>query len=149
MDSVSVREYFTDAIRFWEPRRVIYNAVLAVIVIAYFVAGYPASKAATSIDFALALFILAVVANVAYCAAYLADVFVQASGFRQVWQRSRWILFALGTTFAAVIVCGHGDVQSRQSVAIPPAIDGTNSTSSPSLKAYLAPPRKRMSSSFT
>ena len=81
----------------------IYNAVLAVIVIAYFVAGYPASKAATSIDFALALFILAVVANVAYCAAYLADVFVQASGFRQVWQRSRWILFALGTTFAAVI----------------------------------------------
>jgi hypothetical protein len=103
MDSSSLREYFTDAIRFWEPRRVIYNLVLAAIVITYFGLGYPGSKSVISIDFALALFILAVVANVAYCAAYLADVFVQASGFRQVWQRSRWILFALGTTFAAVI----------------------------------------------
>jgi hypothetical protein len=103
MESSSLREYFTDAIRFWEPRRVIYNLVLAAIVITYFGLGYPGSKSVISIDFALALFILAVVANVAYCAAYLADVFVQASGFRQVWQRSRWILFALGTTFAAVI----------------------------------------------
>ena len=81
----------------------IYNLVLAAIVITYFGLGYPGSKSVISIDFALALFILAVVANVAYCAAYLADVFVQASGFRQVWQRSRWILFALGKTFAAVI----------------------------------------------
>ena len=34
MESVTVRDSFTDAIRFWEPRRVIYNLVLAVIVIA-------------------------------------------------------------------------------------------------------------------
>ena len=43
------------------------------------------------------------VANVAYCAAYLVDVFVQASEFPDTWQRSRWVLFAIGTTFAAVI----------------------------------------------
>lgn len=103
MDSVSVREYFTDAIRFWEPRRVIYNLVLAAIVITYFGLGYPGSKSVITLDFALGLFILAVVANVAYCAAYLVDVFVQASGFREMWQRVRWVLFALGTTFAAVI----------------------------------------------
>jgi len=103
MDSVSLREYFTDAIRFWEPRRVVYNLVLAAIVIAYFAIGYPGSKSVITLDFALGLFILAVIANIAYCAAYLADVFVQASGFRQIWQRSRWILFAVGTTFAAVI----------------------------------------------
>jgi hypothetical protein len=76
---------------------------LPVIVVAYFFAGYPASKAVLSIDFALGLFLLAVVANVAYCAAYLADVFVQASGFRDVWQRMRWVLFMIGTTFAAII----------------------------------------------
>ena len=103
MDGSAVREYFTDAIRFWEPRRAIYNLVLAVVVILYFVTGYPSSKSMLSVDFVLGLFLLAVAANVAYCAAYLVDVFVQASGFREVWQRSRWVLFVIGTTFAAII----------------------------------------------
>jgi hypothetical protein len=103
MNSSELREYFTDAIRFWEPRRLIYDLVLAGIVIAYFVAQYPASKSALSIDFTLGLFLLAVVANIAYCAAYLADIFVQASGFRDVWQRARWVLFGIGTGFAAII----------------------------------------------
>jgi len=103
MNSAELREYFTDAIRFWEPRRVIYNVVLAAIVMAYFAVGYPSSKTLLSIDFALGLFLLAVAANIAYCAAYLADVFVQASGFREVWLRSRWVLFAIGTAVAAII----------------------------------------------
>jgi hypothetical protein len=103
MEGSTLRDYFTDAIKFWEPRRVIYNLVLAAIVIMYFAAGYPSSKAVLSIDFLLGLFLLAVAANIAYCAAYLVDVFVQASGFREVWQSSRWVLFAIGTTFAAII----------------------------------------------
>lgn len=103
MNPGELRDYFTDAIRFWEPRRVLYNLVLAAIVITYFALGYPASKAVLNVDFTLGLFILAVIANVAYCAAYLADIFVQASGFREIWQRGRWVLFAIGTTFAAVI----------------------------------------------
>ena len=103
MNSAELREYFTDAIRFWEPRRVIYNVVLAAIVMAYFAVGYPSSKTLLSIDFAIGLFLLAVAANIAYCAAYLADVFVQASGFREVWLRSRWVLFAIGTAVAAII----------------------------------------------
>lgn len=103
MNSSEFRDYFTDAISFWEPRRVVYNVVLAAIVIAYFVAGYPASKSILSIDFALGLFLLAVGANIAYCAAYLADVFVQASGFREVWRRMRWVLFVIGTLVAAII----------------------------------------------
>ncbi len=85
MDGLTLRDYFTDAIKFWEPRRVIYNLALALIVIIYFAVGYPSSKAVLSIDFLLGLFLLAVVANVAYCAAYLVDVFVQASGFRDTW----------------------------------------------------------------
>jgi hypothetical protein len=51
----------SDAIRYWEPRRIV------------------------------------------YCGAYLGDVFVQISGLRVVWQRWRWVLFVIGTTFAAVI----------------------------------------------
>ena len=103
MDGSELRDYLTDAIRFWEPRRVLYNLSLAAIVVAYFVVGYPKSKAVLSIDFALGLFLLAVAANVAYCAAYLADIFVQASGFRDIWKRARWVLFGIGTLFAAII----------------------------------------------
>jgi hypothetical protein len=103
MDGTLVHESLTDAIRFWEPRRLIYNAVLALVVVTYFFVGYPVSKTLVSVDLALGIFILAVVANVAYCAAYLADIFVQISGFREVWQRFRWVLFVIGTAFAAVI----------------------------------------------
>jgi hypothetical protein len=103
MEPVTIRDSFTNAIRFWEPRRVIYNLALTVVVGAYFAAAYPASKAVLSVDFALGVFLLAVVANIAYCAAYLVDIFVQISGFREVWQRGRWVLFVIGTTFAAVI----------------------------------------------
>ena len=103
MNSLTLQDYFTDAIEFWENKRPIYNLVLAAIVLAYFARYYPGSKSVLSIDFGLQLFVLAVVANVAYCAAYVADVFVQSSGFREVWQRSRWMLFAVGTTFAAII----------------------------------------------
>ena len=49
------------------------------------------------------LFLLAVVANVFYCAAYIVDVAAQSSEFRKTWQRHRWILFAVGTTFASII----------------------------------------------
>jgi hypothetical protein len=77
--------------------------MLTAVVIIYFGVGYPASKAVLSVDFLLSLFLLTVIANVAYCSAYRVDIFVQASGFRELWQRYRWVLFAIGTTFAAVI----------------------------------------------
>ena len=73
------------------------------MVIIYFVAGLPASKHLLSVDFLFSLFLLAVLANVAYCAAYIVDVFAQLSGFRDLWQRFRWVLFLVGVAFAAVI----------------------------------------------
>ena len=103
MDSATLREYATDAIKFWERWRVLYNLALAAVVTIHFIAGYPASSSMLSLDLALGLFLLAVVANVAYCAAYLVDIFAQASGFRELWQQYRWFLFAIGTTFAAII----------------------------------------------
>jgi hypothetical protein len=103
MNAADIRDYATDAIGFWERRRVAYNLVLSSVVVTYFVVGYPFSKTQLSIDFVLLLFLLAVVANVAYCAAYLVDIFAQASGFRELWRRSRWLLFAIGTTTAAIL----------------------------------------------
>jgi hypothetical protein len=103
VNASSFKDYVTDAIKFWERWRLVYNLVLAAIVIIHFGAGYPASKAVLTLDSALGLFLLAVVANIAYCAAYIADIFAQASGFRELWQRYRWLLFVIGTTFAAII----------------------------------------------
>jgi len=103
MDATTLRGNATDAIRFWEPRRLVYNALLAAIVLIYFVMNYPASKAQLTVDGAQAVFLLAVLANVAYCAAYLADIFAQISGYRELWRKYRWVLFLIGMLFAGII----------------------------------------------
>jgi hypothetical protein len=103
MEAQSLRESLTDAIRYWEPLRLAYNLVLAVIVLTYFWRGYPGSKASLSLDAIFFVFLLAVLANVAYCAAYVVDLFAQASGYRETWRSTRWVLFAIGLLFASVV----------------------------------------------
>jgi len=103
MESTDLRDYATEAIEFWEPYRLLYNLALAAIVIAYFAIAYPQSKSLITVDFCLGLSLLAVIANVAYCAAYIVDIFAQASGFRELWRRYRKLLFVIGTLFAAII----------------------------------------------
>jgi hypothetical protein len=103
MEAPTIRGSLTDAIRYWEPLRLVYNAVLAVIVLACFWIGYPASKACLSVDSILFIFLLAVLANVAYCTVYLVDAFAQASGFRDKWRKYRWLLFTTGLLFAGVL----------------------------------------------
>jgi hypothetical protein len=92
-----------DALRYWEPRRIVYNVLLALIVIGYFLAGWPASKSFLTLNGVFWVFFLAVLANVCYCAAYVVDIFVQLSPLRGSWMRVRWLLFLVGLAFAAVI----------------------------------------------
>jgi hypothetical protein len=103
MDAQNLREAVTSAIRYWEPRRLIYNSVLAIVVLACFGLNYPVSKPTVSFDFVLLLFLLAVLANVAYCAAYLVDIFASASSYRDQWWKLRWVIFMVGLLFAAII----------------------------------------------
>lgn len=103
MESPTLREAVSDAIRYWEPRRLAYNGVLAAIVLFYFFRGYPASKAVLQLDAILVLFLLAVLANVAYCAAYVADVFAQWSSYRDFWRRYRWVVLLVGLVFAGIL----------------------------------------------
>jgi hypothetical protein len=95
--------YAANALRYWEPRRLIYNAVLGLVVVAHLVAAWPASRTKVSFDVFLALFLLAVLANVAYCAAYAVDLFVQFSGLDAARRRGRVVLLIVGTAFAAAI----------------------------------------------
>ena len=106
MSSFTLREAVTGAIKYWEPRRIVYNGLLAAIVISYFLYfSRTAHSIKTNISFdgALGLFLLAVLANVAYCAAYPVDIFAQWSSFRETWLRFRWLLFTLGLLFAAIL----------------------------------------------
>jgi len=76
------RELATEALKYWEPRRIVYNVALAAVVIFYFVLAWPGSRAVFSLDAVLFLFLLAVVANICYSAGYVVDVFVQLSSPR-------------------------------------------------------------------
>ena len=99
----TVSEALTDAIRYWELRRIAYNLILAIIVVAVFAFYWPGSRAALSSDTAQGVFILAVLANVAYCAAYVVDIPAQLSAFAASWKRYRGVLFTIGVVFAGVI----------------------------------------------
>jgi hypothetical protein len=95
--------YAANALRYWEPRRVIYNAILLVVVIGHLFLEWPGSREKVSFDLVLGFFVLAVLANVAYCAVYVVDLFVQFSGLDAPWRRGRVVLMIVGTAFAATI----------------------------------------------
>src|SRR3954468_5703277 len=99
----SFREALSDALRYWEPRRLIFNGALILVVAGCFLAGWPASKRVIGAEPMLAIFILAVLANVAYCAAYLPDIAIQHSALRSSWLKWRWLLLVVGTLFASAI----------------------------------------------
>lgn len=98
--SVELRGIFDDALRYWERRRIIYNLLLAAVVVIWIVSTWPHFRPAFTWSSLFALIVLALFANVCYCAAYLADLPFQYSSFRNAWRRWRWALFAFGTLLA-------------------------------------------------
>jgi hypothetical protein len=112
MSNTSAREALSEAIRYWEPRRLIFNAVLLAVVAAVYFGSAANARARLDFDLLQGLFVLAVLANVAYCAAYVVDVSVQMTTLRETWLRRRWILLLIGVAFAAVLAnfFSHGIV---------------------------------------
>ena len=97
------RVCLANAIRYWEPRRVVYNIALTAITSVWLVVTWPHFRAALTLPSLLALAVLALVANVCYCAAYLVDIPMQFSSYSAVWRRRRWVLWLIGTLFALVV----------------------------------------------
>jgi hypothetical protein len=94
------RALFSDSIRFWETRRIFYNLALAAVALIWLVASWPHFRPAFTLISLLQLAVLALLANLCYCAAYLVDIPMQGSPLSSVWKRRRWALWVVGTLFA-------------------------------------------------
>src|SRR5580765_6666208 len=91
-----LKELTTDALRYWELRRLFYNLLLALIMAGHFIAAWPVSRSVLTLDGIFSVFLLAVLANVAYSVVYAVDVFIQLSGFRSSRGRWRWAVLLVG-----------------------------------------------------
>ena len=95
-----LRPILSNALRFWELRRIFYNLALAAVVFLWITLSWPHFRPAFTLLALFQLFVLALIANVLYCAAYLIDIPMQLSAFSSFWKRRRWTLWLLGTLFA-------------------------------------------------
>jgi hypothetical protein len=94
---------FADAIRYWEPRRLVYNLILIAVTVAWVAVTWPHFRPALTPHSLLPMAVLALLANVCYCAAYVVDFAMLHSSLASIWRRRRWILWLAGTIFATVL----------------------------------------------
>jgi hypothetical protein len=100
--SGNFRSLIADAARFWEPRRLVYNFVLAVITILWVVLTWPHFRPALTLTSLFLLSILALIANACYSVAYFVDIPFQLSTSASR-NRLRWGLWIAGTLFAILL----------------------------------------------
>lgn len=101
-----MKTIINESLRYWESRRPLYNAVLALVVVGAYLTDRSSGGALTWPALA-GLLLAAVVANVLYCAAYAVDLFLQVSDYQPAWKRWRWALWVLGTLLTAGIFLLH------------------------------------------
>jgi hypothetical protein len=97
------RGIFADAMRFWELRRLLYNFVLCAVVVAWVVGTWPHFQPMFEPHSLLLLAVLALLANVCYCAAYLVDIPMQRTATGGMWRRRRWALWMGGMLLAILL----------------------------------------------
>lgn len=94
---------FRDAYRFWEPRRIWYNAILTLAVLLWVLFTWPHFRPALNLVAFGKLLVLAGLANVCYCAGYVAEFFMQPALPPSFWRRTRLTLWLAGILIALVM----------------------------------------------
>jgi len=89
-----------DAARFWEPRRLLYNLLLFVVVMIWVVRTWPHFRPAMNLEALGIMTVLALLANLCYCAAYLAEILIQNATTSAARNRQRWAIWLVGTLLA-------------------------------------------------
>jgi hypothetical protein len=98
----SFKESLSNAVRFWEPRRILYNLVLALFVILWIVRTWPHFRPVMRLINLARLAILAILANVCYSSAYLLDFPLQHSTESSARSKWRWGLWTAGMLLAVL-----------------------------------------------
>lgn len=88
---------------FWERGRLVYNAILAAIVLLWILCTWPHFRPALTFGSLAVISLLALVANLLYTTAYLADFILRAAVPSTSWRRSRQVIFVAGTLFALLL----------------------------------------------
>lgn len=88
-EAITLKAALREAALYWEPRCIVYNTVLAVVVAAWFVQTWPYLRPALSMQGLLALMLLAIIANTCHCAPYLVEAVMRRSPLRTIWPRAR------------------------------------------------------------
>lgn len=96
----SSRKGLADAARFWEPRRLLYNLLLLGVALVWVTKTWPHFRPAITLESLGILTVLALLANLCYCAAYLAEILIQNDTNTAAWNRQRWAVWILGTLLA-------------------------------------------------
>jgi hypothetical protein len=89
-----------NAARFWEPRRIIYNAALTATALFWLIKDWTHFLPAMTWSSLGIISVLALLANLCYCTAYVSDLAIQQLLPNSSWTRSRWAIWSLGTLFA-------------------------------------------------
>ena len=92
-----------EAARFWERGRLLYNAILTVVVLLWLILTWPHFRPALTLGSFEVFVILGLLANLCYSAAYLAEFFIQLLAPGPSRRRARIALLVLGTIFAIVL----------------------------------------------
>jgi len=96
----SSRKGLRDAARFWEPRRLLYNLLLLTVVLLWVTNTWPHFRPAITLQSLGIMTMLALLANLCYCAAYLAEILIQNAPSSVAWNRQRWAVWVVGTLLA-------------------------------------------------
>ncbi len=97
----NLRNGLSNSMRFWERGRIIYNLVLATIIVGWVLLTWPHFAPPISPEAVPFLIFLFVMANLCYSAVYLVDLPFQHA---PLWARWRWILWLAGMLFAVLFL---------------------------------------------
>ena len=92
-----------DAARFWELQRLLYNGVLLLIVVLWVVLTWPHFRPAMNLVALGKMTVLALLANLCYCAGYAMEGFIQPLASQAHWQKLRWVVWVAGMLFAILL----------------------------------------------
>ena len=92
-----------EAARFWELGRLWYTTILSVLVLLWVVLTWPHFRPALNWADLGRMTILGLLANVCYCAAYVAEFFIQGALPAKFWRRARYAVWIVGMLLAIVI----------------------------------------------